>query len=186
MPSHVALLRGVNVGGVRISMPDLRAAVESLGHTDVATYVNSGNVVFTVSGRPSTSALAADLVRAIQEHAGIEPVVIVLTSDQWDDVVAKNPYSDETDGTKLHAVVAQDPYGAAQRAAAEQVRDAVREAGSDDDLAVVGRVVYLRLPDGMGRSKLAEKLGRSRTAGQREATARNWRTVLALQAKLHG
>ena len=61
-------------------MPDLRAAVESLGHTDVATYVNSGNVVFTVSGRASTSALGADLARAIQEHAGIEPAVIVLTA----------------------------------------------------------------------------------------------------------
>ena len=186
MPSHVALMRGVNVGGVRISMPDLRAAVESLGHTDVATYVNSGNVVFTASGRAGTSALGTALARAIQEHAGIEPAVIVLTADQWDDIVAKNPYPDERDGTKLHAVVAQDAYDAAQRTAAEQVRDAVREAGSDDDLVVVGRVVYLHLPDGMGRSKLAEKLGRSRTAGQREATARNWRTVLALQRMLRG
>ena len=165
-------------------MADLRAAVEGLGHADVATYVQSGNVVLTASGRPSASALASDLRAAIEKQAGIDPLVIVLTATEWDDVIDSNPYPDETDGTKLHAVVAQDAYSDAQRRAAEELRDAVCDSGSDDDLTVVGRVLYLHLPNGMGRSKLAEKLGRSKSAGQREATARNWRTVLALREKL--
>ena len=48
----VGLLRGVNLGpSRRLKMADLRAAVESLGHTDVETYLQSGNVVFTPAGR---------------------------------------------------------------------------------------------------------------------------------------
>ncbi len=184
MTRQVALLRGVNVGGVRISMADLRAAVEDLGHDDVATYVQSGNVVFTAAGRPSAATLATDLRASISARAGIEPVVVVLSAAQWDDVVDGNPYPDQTDGTKLHAVIAQEPYSAAQRSAAERLRDEMREAGSDDDLTVVGRVLYLHLPNGMGRSTLATKLGRSKAAGQHLATARNWRTVLALREKL--
>lgn len=186
MPTHVALLRGVNVGGVRISMTDLRAAVESLGHTDVATHVQSGNVVLTAAGRPSAASLAADIRGAIKETAGIDPAVIVLTAAQWDDLVEANPYPEEKDGTKLHAVVAQQPFTAANRSAAEELAEAVRKTGSKDELTVVGRVLYLHLPDGMGRSTLAEKLGRSKAAGQHEATARNWRTVLAVQDKLRG
>lgn len=186
MSRYVGLLRGVNVGGVRIAMADLRAAVESLGHTDVATYVNSGNVVFSAAGSPTTAALATTIRGAIRDRAGIDPPVVVLSAAEWDDLVAANPYPEETDGTKLHAVIAQEPYTAAQVAAAERIRDAVRGAGSRDDLAVVGRVVYLHLPDGMGRSKLAEKLGRASAAGQDAATSRNWRTVLALQDLLRG
>jgi uncharacterized protein DUF1697 len=48
MPTHVALLRGINVGGRnRVAMADLREVVLGLGHTEVATYIQSGNVVFT-------------------------------------------------------------------------------------------------------------------------------------------
>ena len=48
MPTHVALLRGINVGGRnRVAMAALREVVEGLGHTEVATYIQSGNVVFT-------------------------------------------------------------------------------------------------------------------------------------------
>ncbi|WP_156250661.1 DUF1697 domain-containing protein [Pseudactinotalea terrae] len=184
MARCVALLRGVNVGGVRVAMADLRAAVEELGHTDVATYVQSGNVTFTAEAEPP--ALARGLEAAIAEACGVSTTVIVLTAAEWEELIEHNPYPDETDGTKLHAVVAAQDYTPDQVRAARDLRDAVREGGSTDDLTVVGRVLYLHLPNGMGRSKLAEKLGRSRAAGQREATARNWRTVLALQERLRG
>lgn len=184
MPRYVALLRGVNVGGVRIAMTDLRAAVEGLGYTDAATYLQSGNVTFTADGRPEV--LGGRIRTAIAASTGIDPLVIVLTAQEWHDVVAANPYPEETEPTRLHAVVAARDFTGDERNAALQVRDAVREAASGDDLTVIGRVVYLHLPDGMGRSKLAEKLGRSKAAGQLEATARNWRTVLALAERLRG
>ena len=67
MPTHVALLRGINVGGNnKIAMADLRDVVASLGHTDVSTYIQSGNVLFTAR-ETDTDALAADLERAIEQ-----------------------------------------------------------------------------------------------------------------------
>lgn len=184
MTRFVALLRGVNVGGVRLAMADLRGAVEGLGHTEVATYVQSGNVTFTAEDAPVT--LARDLQATIERACGVTTTVVVLTAAEWGELVQRNPYPAETDGTKLHAVVAAQDYTHEQVRAATELRDAVRETGSSEDLTVLGRVMYLHLPNGMGRSKLAEKLGRSRAAGQREATARNWRTVLALQERLRG
>lgn len=185
MASYVALLRGVNVGGVRLAMADLRSAVADCGHTDVVTYVQSGNVVLTASGRRSPVRLAAEIRAAIAARAGIEPRVVVLRATEWDDLVDGNPYPHVTDGTRLHAVVAQEPFTDAQRRAALEIAEHVREGGSRDELTIRGRVAYLHLPDGMGRSVLAEKLGRSRASGHQDATARNWRTVLALQEMLH-
>ena len=65
MRTHVALLRGINVGGRnRVAMADLRHVVESLGHGDVATYIQSGNVVFA-SREDDTAAMAEALERSI-------------------------------------------------------------------------------------------------------------------------
>jgi len=87
MPTHVALLRGINVGGRnRVAMADLREVVLGLGHTEVATYIQSGNVVFT-SKEADTAAIAAALERAIAEHLDVRPKVIVLTRAELAQVV---------------------------------------------------------------------------------------------------
>jgi uncharacterized protein (DUF1697 family) len=79
MPTHIALLRGINVGGRnRVAMADLRKVVLGLGYTDVATYIQSGNVVFT-GEEADTAMIAAALERAIAEHLGVRPKVVVLT-----------------------------------------------------------------------------------------------------------
>jgi hypothetical protein len=76
MPTHVALLRGINVGGRnRVAMADLREVVLGRGHTEVATCIQSGNVVFT-SEEADTATIAAALERAIAEHLGVRPKVI--------------------------------------------------------------------------------------------------------------
>jgi len=68
VPTHVALLRGINVGGRnRVAMANLREVVTSLGHTEVTTYVQSGNVVFT-SPDADTGALVAALEQRIGER----------------------------------------------------------------------------------------------------------------------
>jgi hypothetical protein len=94
MPTHVALLRGINVGGRnRVAMADLREVVLGLGHTEVATYIQSGNVVFT-SEEADTARIAAALERAIAEPLGVQPKVIVLTRAELAQVVADNPFPD--------------------------------------------------------------------------------------------
>jgi len=92
MPTHVALLRGINVGGRnKVAMADLRKIVESLGHRDVATYIQSGNVVFT-SEDADTAAIAAELERALEETLGLRPSVVVLSQAELAKVIADNPF----------------------------------------------------------------------------------------------
>jgi uncharacterized protein (DUF1697 family) len=75
-------------------MADLRKVVLGLGHTDVATYIQSGNVVFT-SEEADTAMIAAALERAIAEHLGVRPKVVVLTRAELARLVADNPFPEE-------------------------------------------------------------------------------------------
>jgi uncharacterized protein (DUF1697 family) len=102
--THVALLRGINVGGRnKVAMADLREIVTSLGHTDVATYIQSGNVVFT-SPETDTARLAEDLEQAIAERLGVQPGVVVVSGEELRQVIGSNPYPDEASPRYLHAV----------------------------------------------------------------------------------
>jgi uncharacterized protein (DUF1697 family) len=189
MRTHVALLRGINVGGRnKVAMADLRQVVTSLGHTDVATYIQSGNVVFT-SPENDTAKLAADLEREIGRRLGVRPAVVVLSREQLAQVIVGNPYPQDTNPRYLHAVFQREemtPEGIAAVAAAQQ---RARDKGSRDEAVVVGRTLFLRTPDGMGRSELAAQLARSTagsTAISAAGTARNWATVTKLMALLDG
>ncbi|MFL6138870.1 MAG: DUF1697 domain-containing protein [Frankiaceae bacterium] len=182
MPTHVALLRGINVGGHnKVAMQDLRAVVTSLGHTDVATYIQSGNVVFTTTKR-STAALATELERAIADAVGVRPRVVVLSRAEVAKVVDDNPYPAERDLKKLHAIFLTDEAGPdiVERVAAAQEQAAGK--GSRDSATVVGRTLYLHTPDGFGRSELAALLTRGSGGGATgvAGTARNWATVTKL------
>ena len=81
VPSHVALLRGVNnLGGKKVAMAELREVVTSLGHADVTTYIQSGNVLFTApraagstGGGADVAALAAELEQTIAAVLGVRP-----------------------------------------------------------------------------------------------------------------
>src|SRR5574338_1131147 len=96
-----ALLRGINIGPhKRISMPELRTIVESLGHTDVETYLQSGNVVFTPEGKADP---APRLAKAITERTGHEVAVLVRTAKELAKVIEANPYP-VSDPTKVVVV----------------------------------------------------------------------------------
>jgi uncharacterized protein (DUF1697 family) len=183
MPTHVALLRGINLGShKRVAMAALREVVASLGHADVATYIQSGNVVFTAADGLPVS--AADLEKTIATELGVSCRVVVRTCAELAQVVADNPYPDEPNPKLVHAIFLTDDPGAEAEAhvAAAQQRAAAR--GSRDETRLVGRTLYLHTPDGFGRSKVAEELSRPRGPG--EGTARNWATVLALLAMCEG
>lgn len=183
MPNHIALLRGVNVGRAnRIAMPDLRAVVQSLGHTEVATYIQSGNVVFS-AGRAKVATLAADLERAVADQTGITCAVVVLTVSRLDAVIADNPYPDEDNGKFLHVGFGQEPLTAAERTQVERAVERATAKGSPDEASVVGGTLYLHTPDGLGRSVLAAEL--TSRKGPDRTTMRNWTTVMRLHAMLH-
>jgi uncharacterized protein (DUF1697 family) len=170
----VALLRGVNVGGRPLSMSGLRDALAAAGCTDVATYIQSGNVVLTPP-EPAPDDLQTWLEQEISAVAGFDVPVVLRTSQELEATVAANPYPD-TGGTRLHVVFfAADPGSA--------VLDGLDVATfAPEACTLVGRDLYLHLPGGMGRAKLPVALERAGRAAQPPAvgTARNWSTVLKL------
>jgi uncharacterized protein (DUF1697 family) len=184
VPTHVALLRGINVGGRnKVAMADLRAVVTSLGHADVATYIQSGNVVFTARAT-DPALLAADLEAAIAQALDVRPRVVVVSREELAQVVRDNPYSAEANPKSVHAVFLGE-YPAAEMV--DHVADAQRQArlkGSRDTAQYVGRILFLHTPDGFGRSELAALLARpgGPTSVRGAGTARNWVTVTRLLA----
>lgn len=186
MRTHVALLRGINVGGQnRVAMSDLRGIVTALGYDDVATYIQSGNVVF--GSPPKNQAEVADaLQREIAARLGVNPLVVVLSREELATVITSNPYPHETNPTCLHAVFHRDVLTADAIIAVAAAAQRARDRGSRDQATAVGRTVFLHTPNGLGRSELAEQLARPgpRTPAGTAGTARNWATVTRLRALL--
>jgi uncharacterized protein (DUF1697 family) len=176
MPTHVALLRGINVGGGgKVPMAELRELVTSLGHADVATYIQSGNIIFSPS-HDDAAKLADELHAAITASFGVRTAVVVLSKAELDAVISANPYPDEPNPKYVHGVfLLADAMAAAV------------ERGSRDEAAVVGRTMYLHTPDGFGTSELAkELLVKKRRDPLANGTARNWSTISKLMVLCEG
>lgn len=180
MPTHVALLRGINVGGTgKVPMAELRTQLTGAGFGDVATYIQSGNVVLS-SDDPDPAGVAATIEAVLRDHFAVPRPVIVFGRDEYRAAIADNPFPQVTEPKQLHAVFRAAPPTAAESATLEAAVAAARAKGGRDEAAVVGRVVYLHLPDGMGRSELAARITSRTKAGDGGGTARNWATVRKL------
>jgi uncharacterized protein (DUF1697 family) len=169
----VAMLRGINVAGkTKIKMDDLRELFTGLGHTNVQTYLQSGNVVFATTVRDPRK-LEAAAEQAIDSELGLQVAVLVRSHSELAAVLTANPYLDrETDLTKLPVTfLAEAP--APEAVAALQV-----PAGEPAVCTVLDREVYLHCPDGYGRTKLNNAF-LERKLGVK-ATTRNWKSVTAL------
>jgi uncharacterized protein (DUF1697 family) len=173
VPRYVALLRGINVGRAkRVAMADLRALLGDLGHTDVRTHLNSGNVVLT-GDDAEPAAHAARIEAAITARLGLDVRCVVRTGDELRAIVAGHPFADAaTNGSRMMAHVLATAPDPALLAAHDPV-------GLDPENARLGdRVIYQWCPDGLLAAPpvggFAEKhLGVV-------VTTRNWNTVTKL------
>jgi uncharacterized protein (DUF1697 family) len=186
MPTHVALLRGVNVGGVKLPMAELRKLATSLGYDEVATYIQSGNLLFTPARATGNDVLAAELRKAIAAEFGIDTPVMIVTRDELASVIEANPYPDEPKPQYVHGVFLSAEPDQAARAKVEATVDAFSEKGSRDEATYRGRVLYLHTPDGFGTSELAKALVAKKTSPVATGTARNWATITKLMALCAG
>jgi uncharacterized protein (DUF1697 family) len=185
MATHIALLRGINVGGRnKVAMADLREVVGGLGHGDVVTYIQSGNVVFTSGTGPGgdNGALADALERAIAAALGVRPAVIVLSRGDLARVVRDNPYPSEPNPKFVHAVFFRDPSVPGAAAAIEEGERRSAERGGRDTAQMVDGTLFVHTPDGFGRSDLALYLLGRAASPVAAGTARNWSTVTKLLA----
>jgi uncharacterized protein (DUF1697 family) len=167
MTTYVALLRGINVGGNnKVPMADLRPLVESLGYSDVRTYIQSGNVVF--KSRPKLTAHA--LESAITERFGLAITVVLRTSDALAQAIHAMPFP---------AVEAKSVHVGFMANRPEPARVAGLDAAPflPEEFAIIGSEVFLHLPTGMARTKLPSYLDRQLKVA---TTLRNWATVTKL------
>ncbi|HXW43524.1 MAG TPA: DUF1697 domain-containing protein [Streptosporangiaceae bacterium] len=190
MPTHVVLLRGVNnMGSKKVTMAELRELVTSLGHADVTTYIQSGNVLFTprptgsrAAARTDTSELATELEQAIAASLGVRARAVVLSREELAGCLRDNPFPGETNPRLLHAVFLPEAAGPGLAAWLADAERQARANGSRDRARLAGRAVYLHTPDGYPRSELRRALARTGgpTSAALAGTARNWATVSRL------
>lgn len=178
MTAFVALLRGVNVGGHRrVPSPDLRAVAEEAGFTEVVTLLNSGNVVFAAPGTSPDDAprVAAAISAGLLARLGLEVDTVAVSVATLDEVVTANPFPDAARSDPSHLLVTFS----AEPPDEDRIR-AFDTSAFPERLAWVAGVGYTYFPQGVGTSKLTPALLK-RALGA-EGTARNWNTVLKLQA----
>src|SRR5687768_10366532 len=170
----IAFLRGINVGTAkRVAMSDLRAIVEGLGYRDVATLLNSGNVVFR-----QVSASKASPARAIQEalvkRVGVSSNVIAISAPKLDAIIRDNPLPRPSrEPAKLLVVLVRDAAALAQLA-----KLAKRDWGPE--ILTCGRAAgYMWCPNGSIVGEVFTAMNKTLGDG---VTTRNWSTMLKLQA----
>ncbi|HEX7472709.1 MAG TPA: DUF1697 domain-containing protein [Candidatus Limnocylindrales bacterium] len=168
MTTYVALLRGINVGGHRrLPMDVLRGLVESLGHGDVVTYIQSGNVVFDSPGADGR-ALADVLELRILDEVGFAVDVVVRSAGEIAAIAAANPFlARAPDPKALHVAFARDPIKGSD--------DSIDARFAPDEFCVAPGVIYLHTPAGFGTTRLTDAFLK-RVAGS-IVTTRNWNTV---------
>lgn len=179
MPTYLALLRSVNVAGHgRLAMPELKESFLALGYTDVATYIQTGNVIFTSPSR-SASKLEVAIEQQLASSFGSTPKVILRTIPELAGVVATSPYPDRGADPSRHHVTFLAAAPSKQSLATFDPPKSGR-----DELTIIGREVYVHTPDGYANTKLTgtyleRHLGVS-------STTRNWNTVTKLSALAGG
>lgn len=165
MASYAALLRGVNVAGNKLAMPDLVRVVEALGGREVRTYAQSGNVVYS-----GPKQVAAALEQALLTELGVRSPVLVRSGRELAAVLSAKPFP--ADGAKVSVTFLGGRPGRDEVAAIDPA------AFGADEFLVMGSEIYLHTPNGYGRSKLNNAFWERKLSTV--ATTRNWNTVVAL------
>ena len=177
MKTHLAFLRGVNVGGhKKLPMADLRAFVEKLGFQDARTLLQSGNLVFRSDGKRGDEALETLLEAEALSRLGLQTTFLLRTAAAWAEIIARNPFPEAAvnDPSHLLVMLFREPPTAE---ATELLR---ANATGEERLHPDGRQLYAVFPAGIGDSKLASVLMSPRVS--KHATGRNWNTVTKLGA----
>jgi uncharacterized protein (DUF1697 family) len=169
MPRYVALLRGINVGGVRVPMATLREVAMDLGWSDVSTHLNSCNLLLTADEPPT--AVSERLRAGLVESVGVDTPILVRTPAELVDAQARNPFAGEAhDERRVQIAFVADGV----------TLDGLEPLSSDgpEEVALGARELFLHYPDGLARSRLDLKLVERWVGGH--ATTRGTRTVRGL------
>lgn len=170
----ISMLRGVNLGGRKIlKMNALRALYESLKFEDVATFIQSGNVVFRTKER-DLNKVAKRIGNGIEKSFAFRPEVVLRTAEEMRGVIARNPFAGRKDVQPSKLLVWF--LATAPDAEARKKLETVKK--QQEELHLHERELYIYFPDGQGRSKLS--LPAVDRALKILGTGRNWNSVMKL------
>ncbi len=167
---YAALLRGINVGGnKKISMAELRKLLDRLGYSDVATYLQSGNAVFTSPQQPA-SALVRTIGEAIAAEFGMDVKVVIRTAGELASVQGRNPLPGEPENPSRFFVAFLSAVPEPKR-----VSEIAAQSFGADRIWVSGSEAFLWCPAGAADTLLTNSVIEKRLGVS--ATSRNWNTV---------
>jgi len=174
MPRYVALFRGINVGKAkRIAMADLRALLGKVGYTEVATLLNSGNVVFTGEAAPNLRH-ATRIREAVAKKLGVDALVIVKSAQEIAAVVKGNQLGAvATDASRLLIALVQDDAGL------KAVKSLMADDWGNERMLVGRNAAYLWCANGILESRA---LGKLLTGLKGLGTTRNCATLHKIHA----
>jgi uncharacterized protein (DUF1697 family) len=174
MPRHVAFLRAINVGGHVVRMGALRELFERLGHSEVETFIASGNVIFAAASR-NAGALERAIAAHLEKALGYPVANIIRSPEQLTAIGGFRAFPREAGGTSVHVgFLSAKPPAAA-------VRELESMRTGSDDFRVRDREIYWRIHGGFSDSKFSGAKV-ERLLGV-QATFRNLNTVTKLAAK---
>jgi uncharacterized protein (DUF1697 family) len=163
MPTYIALLRAVNVGGSgKLPMAELKAMCVAEGFASVQTYIASGNVVFD-SKLPAAKVKGA-LEKRLQAYAGSPIGVLIRTTDEMIAVLKANPFPQAPPNWTVAIFLDEAPPADALAAI---------KGRQDEEVRLGRREIYVAYGSGMGRSKL-------KIPAAANGTARNINTIAKL------
>lgn len=176
MTTHIALLRGINVGGHNsVAMADLRCFVEELGFGDVRTLLQTGNIVFTGTAR-TAAALERTLETESAKRLDLHAAYMIRTPKELASAIGDNPFPKEAAADPGHLIV-MFLKNAPSPAAVKSLQAAIK---GPELICAIRNQLYIVYPAGIGESRLTIKLieDKLRTLG----TGRNWNTIQKLAA----
>lgn len=172
MTTYISILRGINVSGHKlIKMEALRKMYSDLGFSDVRSYIQSGNIIFSYKNS-ETDSLEKKISKKINDTFGFDVPVLVKEISEFKKILNNNPflkYKKTEDISKLHVTfLSAEPL----KENTEKIKDG--DYGPDE-FAVAGDIIYLFIPDKYGNTKLSNTFFEKKL--NVSATTRNWKTV---------
>jgi len=177
MPTYIALLRAVNVGGTgKLPMADFKTLLEGLGCKNVETYIQSGNAVFDAPG--SASRVGATIAARLMKLMGAPIDVMIRTRKDLARIIAANPFAAEAaaDGARVHVGFLAGQAAPGAEAALQRI--AAQYPARRDRFHLAADHIYFHFPDGAGQTKFTGR-ALDKAIGV-PGTGRNWNTVLKL------
>lgn len=174
MEKYISILRGINVSGKnKIKMDDLKLIYESVGFKNVATYIQSGNVIFefkTVDRKELSELISGSIKKKLE----FDVPVFVLTSDKLNEIFSNNPFINNRDEniSKLHVTVLDNSPDK------NLVSELLKTNSGIDEFILKDNIVYLFCPSGYGKTKLTNAFFEKKL--KVSATTRNWKTITKL------